>query len=306
MKKNIPLIFILVLFFNNIAFSFENKILFKVNNEIITSLDIFNEINYLNSINKNFKNLEKEKVYQIAKKSIIREKIKEIFLLNVYKKVDLNSKDFNKLIVDDYSYLGINNLDDLDLYLKQFGLSINSLKKKISVKTLWTQFIYNKYYNRININIDQIKNDILRNDKQKEFLMSEILFNLESNEILEDKYSIINKSIRENGFENSALIYSISETSKNGGKIGWVKENSINNKVLGYILKLKNDKYTMPIVVPGGFLILKLNDTRITTKDINLEKELETIIRTKTNDQLNQFSNIFLNKIKKEVRINEL
>ena len=136
--------------------------------------------------------------------------------------------------------------------------------------------------------------------------MSEILFNLESNEILEDKYSIINKSIRENGFENSALIYSISETSKNGGKIGWVKENSINNKVLGYILKLKNDKYTMPIVVPGGFLILKLNDTRITTKDINLEKELETIIRTKTNDQLNQFSNIFLNKIKKEVRINEL
>ena len=42
------------------ANSSENKILFKVNNEIITSLDILNELQYLQSINKEFKNIKKE------------------------------------------------------------------------------------------------------------------------------------------------------------------------------------------------------------------------------------------------------
>ena len=306
MKKKIPLIFILVLLLNNFGFAFENRILFKVNKEIITSLDILNEINYLNSINKNFKNLEKEKVFRIAKNSLIKEKIKEIYLLNRYKNVELNDEDFNKLILDNYSYLGINNLQELDLYLEQFDLSSKKLRNKISIKTLWSQFIYTRYFNRININTDKIKKDILNNDKQKEFLMSEILFNLENDETLENKFSIINKTIKENGFENSALIYSISESSKNGGKIGWVKENSINSKVLEYISKLQNNEHTAPIVVPGGFLILKLNETKQTKRNINLEQELETIIKTKTNDQLNQFSNIFLNKIKKEFTINEL
>ncbi len=136
--------------------------------------------------------------------------------------------------------------------------------------------------------------------------MSEILFDLENNEILEQKFSIIEKSIKENGFENSALIYSISESSKNGGKIGWVKENSINSKILEYISKLNINENTKPIVVPGGFLILRLNEIKETEKEINLNQELETIIRIKTNKQLNQFSNIFLTKIKKEIIIDEL
>ena len=136
--------------------------------------------------------------------------------------------------------------------------------------------------------------------------MSEILFNLENGENLEKKFSLIKKNIDENGFENSALVYSISETAKNGGEIGWVKESSINSKVLDNILKLKINEYSQPIVVPGGFLIIKIKEIKTIKRDINLQKELETIIRAKTNNQLNQYSNIFLNKIKKEVVINEL
>ena len=306
MKKKNFIIIIFLLFLNNNIFANENKILFKVNNQIITTLDIRNEINYLNSVNENFKNLKEEKIYQIAKDTLIKEKIKEIFLLRNYKTVNLKNEDFDKLILENYSSLGINNKLELRVYLRKFDLTDIDLKKKITINTFWSQYIYTKHFESININVDEIKKEILQNDKQKELLMSEILFNLENGENLEKKFSLIKKNIDENGFENSALVYSISETAKNGGEIGWVKESSINSKVLNNISKLKINEYSQPIVVPGGFLILKIKEIKKIKRDINLQKELKTIIRAKTNNQLNQYSNIFLNKIKKEVIINEL
>ena len=306
MKKKIFITVIFLLFLNNNTFAYKNKILFKVNNHIITTLDIRNEINYLNSVNKNFKNLKEEKVYQIAKDTLIKEKIKEIFLLKNYQSLNLNNEDFERLILDNYSNLGIDNKDELDIYLGKFNLTDINLKKKITINTFWSQYIYSKHFKNININVQKIKNEILQNDEQKELLMSEILFSLENNEKLEKKFSLIEKNINENGFENSALVYSISDTAKNGGEIGWVKESSINSKVLNHISKLKINEYSKPIVVPGGFLILKIKKVKKTKRDINLDKELETIIRIKTNNQLNQYSNIFLNKIKKEIIINEL
>ena len=257
-------------------------------------------------MNENFKNLKEEKIYQIAKDTLIKEKIKEIFLLRNYRTVNLKNEDFDKLILENYSSLGINNKVELKVYLRKFDLTDIDLKKKITINTFWSQYIYTKHFESININVDEIKKEILQNDKQKELLMSEILFNLENGENLEKKFSLIKKNIDENGFENSALVYSISETAKNGGEIGWVKESSINSKVLNNISKLKINEYSQPIVVPGGFLILKIKEIKEIKRDINLQKELDTIIRAKTNNQLNQYSNIFLNKVKKEVVINEM
>tara|TARA_B100001057_G_scaffold358042_1_gene360147 strand:- start:2467 stop:3345 length:879 start_codon:yes stop_codon:yes gene_type:complete len=291
---------------NNIASSYENKILFKINNEIITSLDILNEINYLSSVNENLKNLEKEKIYQVAKNSLIREKIKEIFLSKIYQDIKLNDEDYNRLIIDNYSSLEISDKEELKRHLKRFNLKEEYLKKKISIYTFWNQYIYQKYSKNLDINVEEIKKEILKDDEQKEFLISEILFSLEKEEILENKFSLIDKTINESGFDNSALIFSKSETAKNGGKVGWVKASSINSKIFEYISKLEIDEYTKPIVVPGGFLILKLNKIKTTKREINLDQELETIIRIRTNNQLNQFANIFLNKIKKEIIINEL
>ena len=291
---------------NNIASSYENKILFKINNEIITSLDILNEINYLSSVNENLKNLEKEKIYQVAKNSLIREKIKEIFLSKIYQDIKLNDEDYNRLIIDNYSSLEISDKEELKRHLKRFNLKEEYLKKKISIYTFWNQYIYQKYSKNLDINVEEIKKEILKDDEQKEFLISEILFSLEKEEILENKFSLIDKTISESGFDNSALIFSKSETAKNGGKVGWVKASSINSKIFEYISKLEIDEHTKPIVVPGGFLILKLNKIKTTKREINLDQELETIIRIRTNNQLNQFANIFLNKIKKEIIINEL
>lgn len=305
MNRKISAIFILFLIFTNASLGFENKILFKVNNEIITSVDILNEINYLNSLNENLKNLKKEKIFQIAKNSLIREKIKEITLLKIFEEIKLNEEDYNRSILNNYSYSNINNIDELNLYLKKFNLNTKKIKKKVSINALWNQIIYDKFSKNVKIDVKKLKEEILKDNKQKEFLLSELVFNLEINESLEKKFDLISKSILNDGFENSALTYSISDSATNGGNLGWVKESSINKKIKKEVYKLKINDHTTPITIPGGFLILKLNKTKVTEKEIDLDKELQTIIRIKTNDQLNQFSNIFLNKIKKDIVISE-
>ena len=305
MKIKISVITIIFFIFINITQAYENKILFRVNNEIVTSVDILNEINYLNSLNEDIKNLQKEKVFQIAKNSLIREKIKEITLLKIFEEIKLDNNDFNKSLMNSYSNFNINNIDELNQYLKKFSLDIKKIEKKITINALWNQIIYSRFSKNIKIDINRLKEDILKDDKKTEFLLSEIVFNLEINESLEKKFDLITKSILKDGFENSALIYSVSDTSTNGGNLGWIKESSINKKIKNKISKLEINEFTSPITIPGGFLILKLNDIKKTEREIDLKNELQTIIRVKTNDQLNQFSNIFLNKIKKDIIISE-
>ena len=139
----------------------------------------------------------------------------------------------------------------------------------------------------------------------KEFLLNEIIFNVENEPNLEKKYKKIQKSIDEIGFENTASIYSISDTAKIGGKLGWIEENVLNSKIKNKILKLKPKEYTQPISLPGGFLIIQLKKIKEIQKKINIEQELVKKINSETNKQLNQFSNIFFNKVKKEININE-
>ena len=306
MKIKILTIFIVFFIFINNALGYENKILLRVNNEIITSVDILNEINYLSSLNKSFKTLQKEKIFQIAKNSIVREKIKKITLLKIFEEIKLDDKDLNRSLISNYSNLGINDKDQLNQYLKEFNLDIKKIEKKIIINALWNQVIYSRFSSNVKINISKLKKEILKDNKQTEFLLSEIVFDLDLNESLDKKFVLIEKSILQDGFENTALIYSISDTSTNGGNLGWIKESSINKKIKNEISKLEINEYTSPITIPGGFLILKLSETKKTDREIDLDKELEAIIRTKTNDHLNQFSNIFLNKIKKDIIISEL
>ena len=300
------ILFIFLLFFNNFVFSNENKILFKIENEIITSLDILNEIRYFDSINNNFKDIQKDKKFQIAKNSLIKDKIKKIALSSIVKKIELNNEDFRRIAISSYSSVGIGNYEQLTDHLNQFNVDIDFFRKKISISSVWNQYIYDRYSQNIKIDVNQIKKDILSDNKQNEYFLSEIVFDLEKNENLNEKFKLIKKSIMNDGFKNSALTHSISETSTLGGELGWVKEKSINSEILMEINNIKINEFTNPITIPGAFLILKKNDIRETKREINVEKELEQIIKIKTNEQLNQFSNLFLKKIKKDIVINEL
>lgn len=306
MKNKISIIILSFLFFFTQGYAIENKILFKINNKIVTTIDVQNEIDYLNSVNPTFKSLENNKIIEISKNSLIRSKIKEITLEKMVQKIELNKTEFERALISNYSNIGINNIAELEEYLLQFNIQIQKLKKRVSIDSYWNQIIYDIYKDKIKIDLNQIKKNILKDNIQKEFLLSEIVFNIEIEENFGEKLKNIKKSIDEKGFENTALIYSISDSVNMGGKLGWITENSINQEILIEILKTGINNYTKPIKIPSGFIILKIDEIRETEKNVNFDEELQKIIRAKTNEQLNQYSNLFFNKVKKDIVINEL
>ena len=244
----------------NIANTIENKILFKVNNEIITSLDIFSEMKYLRTINDEFKKIEKEKAFEISKNSIIREKIKELEIKRVIKKIEIEDKILNNLIISYFKEFEISTIAEFENFFLNKDIDPNVIKKKISIEVLWNQLIYSRYNQNIKIDKQLIKNNLSNNKKQKEFLISEILFNIDENENLNKKILLINNSIKEINFAQTALAYSISDTANKGGKLGWISESILSEQIYKKIKKLKIGEHTNPILVPGGFLILKLLD----------------------------------------------
>ena len=304
-KINFFIIAYIVFFFTNL-WALENKILFKVDNKIITSIDIYNELKYLEIINKEFKDTSQKKAFEIAKRSLIREKIKEIELSKVFKELKVESEFLDKMIINYFKSFEINNISDFEIYFASKEINPDSIKKKISLEILWNQFIYSKFKENIKIDKELIRNDLLNKNKKKEFLLSEILFNLDKNEKLNDKIILLEREIKNNGFSKTALSYSNSDTANKGGKLGWVNETILNTKIKEKVKKTKVGNFTKPIVTPGGFLILKIEDVREVENISDLNLEINKVVKIKTNEQLNQFSNIYFNKVRKNTTINEL
>ena len=97
----------------------------------------------------------------------------------------------------------------------------------------------------------------------------------------------------------------MADTSNNGGEIGWVKETAINKNIKNELNKIKIGEITKPLVIPGGFLIIKVLEKRKIENELNIDDEFKKIKQRKINQQLNQFSNMYFNKIKKNIQINE-
>ena len=279
----------------------ENKILLKINNEIITSLDILAELDYLKIINKEFRKTEKEKKFEISRKSIIREKIKEIEIKRVIKEIEIDDKILNNIIIGYFKEFEINTITEFENFFLSKDIDPNVIKKKISIEILWNQLIYTKYNQNVKIDKQLIKNSLSNNKKQTEFLISEILFNIDENEDFNKKFLLIDNSIKEINFTQTALVYSISNTANKGGNLGWISESILSEQIYKKIKKLKIGEHTKPILVPGGFLILKLLDFKEVYKEFDIENEVKKIVKEKTNQQLNRFSNIYFNKVKKNI-----
>ena len=304
--KKISYLIFLIFFFTSSALSIENKIILKINNSIITNVDVINEANYLQALNPNLQNLEKNKILEIAKNSLIREKIKEIKLKELLAEVKIEDEIINNILTNYFERLGIVSIKNFNQYFTEKKLDPNDIKKKITIEILWNQLIYQKYIQSIKIDKKKIKNELLKKDLIQEFNLSEILFTLDKKENLNEKYDLIKKTINKKNFSQAALLYSISDSSKNGGELGWIKESSISLKIKQNINKINIGQHTDPIVVPGGFLILYVKDNRIVKRNSDLEKEIELAYKKKVNEQLNQYSNIYFNKVKKDILIDEI
>ena len=281
---------------------------YKVDNEIITNIDVENESRYLMALNTQLRNLDNKKIIKIAKDSIIKETIKKIELKKYFK---LNQKNpyLNTIIKDFYTKLDLNDEIEFETYLNKYNLTIIDVKKKMEIETTWNQLIFEKYKDQINIDVDKIKQRIKKKTPSKEnkkYLLSEIIFEKKMNQTVKQKINNINESIKEIGFKNTANIYSVSDSSKFGGNIGWIEEGKLSSKLASAIEKLKIGEITTPIQIGNGFLILKLNDIKSEIVKIDEKKELDKIIKFEQNRQLDQFSKIYFNKIKINTKISEL
>ena len=308
MKYFFFIILICNIFLGKAIYSAESYVVLKVNNNIITNIDIDNEFRYLMALNKDLKNIDKKIIIKLAKDSIIREKIKETELMNYF---DLNqeNKYIDRIMKNFYIKLGLKNEKDFINYLESYKLSYKDVKMKISIEAAWNDLVYKRYSNNIIINEEKIKKNIKKlinnNNKQYAYSLSEIIFTSDKSENTENIYQLIKKSISEIGFKNTANIYSESDSSKHGGKIGWINEGQLSKLIKKEIVKLKIDEHTRPITVPGGQIILYLNDKRQQERKLNFEEEFKKQILFEKNKQLNQFSKIYFNKIKKNSTISE-
>jgi len=286
----------------------ENKIIIKIENEIITTIDIENEKNYLKALNPNIRNIDEDRLNLISKTSLIKEKIKENEILKYTDKINLDEKFLNGLVEQRYSRLKLNNKEQFLNYIKEYNIDIKTIEKKLSIEAIWNQLIYQKFSK--NIKID--KNKLIKEIKikfaegEKNYLLSEILFKIKNINNLKKKYSEIVKDIKKENFESAALTYSISDSSSLGGKLGWIKESSLNETIYSKLDNLNKGDITKPILTPNGYLILKIDEIKYIKKNYDEKNELNELIKLKTNQQLNQQSIIYFNKIKKNTNINEL
>ena len=310
MIKKIQLIlifcFLLINFLNNDLYA-SIIIKVKVNDEIITNIDLEKEAEYLKILNPGLNQLNNNKVLELAKISLVNEIIKE---KEIIKFVDINKNNefVEEYLKNLYSKLNynsekefINELDSKDNY------SISEIKEKIKLELLWNELIYNKYNQQVKIDkkklIEKINN--IKNENQKEYLLSEIIFKKKKDESLENLVNQIKLSINDIGFNNTANIYSISESSKFGGKLGWVNENSLSNLISDKLSMLKETEYTDLIKIGNSYLLLKIDQIKVSEIKIDKQKELNKLIQLETNKQLNQFSRIYFNKSKINYSINE-
>ena len=308
MQKRVLLYFTLLFFFCiNTSFSIENKILLKIENQIITSLDVNNEFKYLIALNPNIKNSKREDILRLSKRSIIQEKIKKIEIEKNFNNPKIPQKILEQILKNVYSRIGLANLNDFKEYLIKNNIDFENVKNKLEVEALWNELILIKFSSKVKVNEKNLREQINNNSKfLKSYLLSEISFEVSNLKNLEDKFIEIRDVINNQGFDFAALKYSVSQTSNVGGKLDWINLNSLNKNIRGAVNNLEINDFTKPINVPGGFLILRINDIKNTKIEIDIEKEFKKLINYERNNQLNQYSKIYFNKVKKDLEISEL
>ena len=307
-KKFLLSIFFLIACLNNVL-SNEVSILFKIDNEIITNVDIENEYRYLTALNENLQSIEKSEVYEIAKVSIIKEVVKKIEL-EKYFILNENSEFITETVERFYKSINITSEKEFEAYLSQYNLKISDVGKKLEIEALWNELVFEKYNKQVMLDKDKLEKALKKklsnnNNIQKKYFLSELLFNANNTSELIDQYNLIKKDIIEIGFENAANRYSQSDSARNGGNIGWIKDSQLSDIIREKIVNLKIGEISEIINILSGSLIIKVNDIKEEKIEIDFEEELKKFITFERNRQLNQFSIIYYNRIKQNSNFSE-
>ena len=279
----------------------------KINDQILTTYDLEKESNYLLALNPKLKNINENDLLKLAKRSMIKETIRKSEILK-YKELDLKSSQINNVLNNIIQNLNFSDLSQFENYLDNFNISIDDIREKIEIENEWKNLIYARYSKSVKIDKDEFINKIEKISKKEfslEYNLSEIVFSKKQNVSITDQSKKILESIKINGFENTANLYSIADSSKTGGKIGWVKKNNLSLEINSELESLKINSFSNPIKIGNNYLILKINEMKEVAIEFDKQKELDRMIMSETSKQLDKFSNIFYNKIKLNSTISE-
>jgi len=237
----------------------------------------------------------------------LKKKIKKKEIIK-YFKLDQTDLYLDELINNLYLKLGFENEESFKQYLSTFDLNLNNITKKLEIETFWNRLIFEKYKNQININegfITSKMNTEKTKKSEKQYKLLEIVIENKNNINMDNEIEKIKKSIEEVGFKNTASLYSVSESSKLGGDIGWINESSLHIKILKELNNIKIGDFVKPINIGKNYLILKIENIKSEIIEVDKKKKIEEIIQFEKNRQLEQFSNIYFNQIKINTNINE-
>ncbi len=301
MKKKI--FFLLIYFFLTFEVnSIESKVFVKkkVNEHSITNIDIKNEVKFIIAVNPKLKEIQKNKLFEYAENSLVKEKIK-ISELSKYYNLETSNKLPDEVVLSFANKLGINDLNEMKAYLNNNNVSYKLFVEKIYIEHLWNVLIYEKFNNKIKIDEKKIRKNLLEQKKyhgnKNIYFLHEIIFNLTNKNKLKLKSEKIINSINKIGFENTANLYSISESARFNGKLGWIEENQLSELIKAEIKKTKIGNYTTPIKIRDGYIILFVKDKKVEKEDFDIVKKTNKQIAYEKNKILNEFSRQYFKKV---------
>ena len=273
--------------------AFKNEIIVKIDNNIITAYEIKNKIKtslILSNQDINQKNIDTNKKRALT--YLIDLKLKKY-------KLDVDKINVNDQLLS----LSSNNINEFKEKFKRLGINFELFVNEIRIETGWKQLMYNIYKEKVKIDqkeIDrQVINYIQNSSNIVELNISEIEINFDNGSNYQNEVNFINKEINENGFEKTAQKFSISPTSKNFGKIGWINSESLNSKVNKVLKDLQIGEVSKPIKSLNSLIFFKLLDKRVSKiDDLNTKKFKKRLIDQKKNELFNLYSRSHLSKLK--------
>lgn len=283
----------------------QDRLYATVGNKVITTSDIVNEIKTILILNnKSYSDEERQKLNQMAIKSLIKRRIKEIEI-DKNNFLEFNSQDLKKELSRLAQNINV-DLDTLKNICDSNDLDFSVIENQIKTDLLWNSLIFQLYKNRISINFNEIEAQLkLIQSKTKivEYLISELVLKPVDKSILEATIKEVKDRINLKGFENVAINSSISDSATRGGELGWISENMISKKLISVISVTPVGSISEPILLPNGILIFKVRNKRDKENKIDLEETKNELVRIEKERSLNMHSSSHFSNLRRSVSI---
>lgn len=262
------LIVSVILFSTTFAHSHQDTIIAYVNEEIITSFELKNRIQLLESLN-NIKINANQKI------DIIQSMIDEKLLSQIGRRnnISISEKHVDQYINDIVSDRGLNSLDEL---AKKFKITKQGLFNYIKSQLLLKKLIEHQIESETSVSKQEVADNLKSISKSfnksskinpaTELKLCEIILYKDraSHENLEKTLTRIYSSLNEGeSYENLVKQFSQGKTSLNNGFIGWVKMADLSNSIGDSFGNAFNvGAISKPIETNDSIIILKISDIK--------------------------------------------